>query len=127
MELKEFIKETLIQISEGVKEAQTECIKHGGLINPMLEVKVCNGDKYRHAGSDYPATRVNFKVGLTESDTRGGKKGIGVFLGKITAGAEKTNETEVQSVTSVDFSVTAVLPYIERTGKHVPLNSTLGH
>ncbi|MDR2584807.1 MAG: hypothetical protein LBC84_01080 [Prevotellaceae bacterium] len=123
MELKEFVKETLVQITEGVKEAQEECGKIGGLINPMLKVQVCNAEKYRHADSDYPATRVDFKVALTESNTKGGKMGIGVFLGKISIGKETNKEAEMQSATSVEFSITAVFPYIDREGKHFPLSS----
>ena len=30
--LKEFVRDTLIQITEGIKEAQDECFKIGGLI-----------------------------------------------------------------------------------------------
>ena len=121
MELKEFVKETLVQITIGVKDAQDECIKLGGLINPMLQVATCNDVKYRHDDSDYPATKVCFKVGLTESDTKGGKTGIGVFLGKISLGKETNKETETQTLTSVEFSVTVVFPYIDREGKHFPV------
>ena len=34
MDLKDFVKETLVQITEGVKEAQEECKKSGCRINP---------------------------------------------------------------------------------------------
>jgi len=122
MELKEFVKETLVQITEGVKSAQEECFKMGGLINPMLAVKTCNYQNYKHDDKDYPATEVFFKVGLTETDTKGGKSGIGVFLGSISLGKETNKEKEKQSVTSIEFSITAVLPYLERTGKHVPIS-----
>jgi len=123
MELKEFVKETLVQIAEGVKDAQEDCKKIGGLVNPMLKVQVCNAETYNHDDSDYPATRVNFKVGLTESNTKGDKTGIGVFLSKISLGKEMNKEVEMQSITSVEFSVTVVFPYIDRNGKHFPLSS----
>lgn len=121
MELKEFVKETLIQITEGVKEAQQACLEHGGLINPMLSVKTCNEVIYKHDDKDYPATSINFKVGLIESDTKDNRKGIGVFLGKMSIGAENSKGSEVQSITNIEFSVVAVLPYIDRQGKHVSL------
>lgn len=120
MELKEFVKETLIQITEGVKEAQEKCFESGGLINPMLAVKTSNAEVYRHHDSDYPATKITFRVGLTESDSKDNKKGIGVFLGKMSIGAESSKSSEIQSVTSVEFSVVAVLPYVDRKGKHIP-------
>ena len=104
MDLKDFVKETLVQITEGIKEAQDECKKSGGLVNPMLSVRTCNDEKYHHADSDYPATMVNFKVGLTESNNKGDKTGIGVFLGKVSLGKEGSKEHETQSVTGVEFS-----------------------
>jgi hypothetical protein len=121
MELKEFVKNTLVQITEGVKEAQDECIKSGGLINPMLETPISNSDRFEIKGKYYPTSKVNFSVGLTESDTDGGKRGIGVFLGKLSVGMENTKEVEAQSVTNIEFSVTVVLPYIDREGKHITL------
>ncbi|EGK03400.1 hypothetical protein [Dysgonomonas mossii] len=123
MELKEFVKETLIQITEGVMEAQEECFKSGGLINPMLAVKTSNEEVYKHHDSDYPATKITFKVGLTESDTKDNKKGIGVFLGKMSLGAESSKGSEIQSVTSIEFSVVAVLPYVDREGGHIPISA----
>lgn len=123
MELSEFVSETIVQISKGVKDAQDKCKELGGLVNPMLHVSVCNDETYRHKDSDYPATKVNFKVGLTESSNKGDKSGIGVFLGKVSLGKEINKELETQSVTSVEFSVTVVFPYITRKGEHVPLSS----
>lgn len=123
MELKDFVSETLTQITEGVKAAQERCKEMDGLVNPMLSVAVCNDEVYRHRDTDYPATKVNFKVGLTESSNKGDKAGIGVFLGKVSLGKETNKEVDTQSVTSVDFSVTVVFPYISRDGKHVPLSS----
>ena len=123
MDLKNFVKETLIQITEGVKEAQEVCKESGGLVNPMLETPICNAEKYEVKGKYYPASLVSFKVGLTESDTTEGKAGIGVFLSKISIGAEGKKEIETQSVTSVEFNVTVVFPYISREGKHIPLSS----
>ena len=127
MNLKEFVSEALVQITEGVKSAQDRCKEMGGLINPMLSVKTCNETYYRHNYSDYPATQVNFKVGLTASDNNGNKAGIGVFLGKVSLGKESSKETETQSVTSVEFSVTVVFPYISRDGKHVNIEGMFSH
>lgn len=126
MDLKEFISETLTQICEGVKDAQERCENIGGLINPMLAVKVCNSETYRHDGKDYPSTGVKFNVGLTESSSNGGKTGIGVFLGKMSLGHESSKDSQSQSVTSVEFTITIVPPYINRNGKHIPLSSLVG-
>jgi hypothetical protein len=122
MELKDFVKDTLIQIMEGVKEAQVECKELGGLVNPMLEPPISNAARYKVNDKYYPACKVSFKVGLSELDATGGKNGIGVFLSKISMGAERTKGSESQSVTNIEFDVTVVFPYITREGKHVPLD-----
>lgn len=128
MELKDFVSETLTQITEGVRDAQEKCKELGGLVNPMLKVgSSYNGQPYHHRDSDYPATQVCFKVGLTESSNKGDKAGIGVFLGKVSLGKEVNKELETQSVTSVEFSVTVVFPYISRNGVHVNLAEMLAH
>lgn len=125
MELKEFVSETLTQICEGVKDAQQRCADMGALINPMLDVKTCNAEVYKHDGKDYPATAVKSNVGLTEVSTNGGKTGIGVFLGKVSLGKETAKESQSQMVTSVEFAITIVPPYISRDGKHFPLSQAV--
>lgn len=126
MDLKDFVKETLIEISQGVKEAQSVCLDYGALINPMLSPLVCNEPVYCHDDKDYPATSVTFNVALSESGNSGSKTGIGVFLGKISVGKENEKGITMQTATNISFSVNIVLPYIERTGKHIPLNRILG-
>ena len=86
-----------------------------------------NGQPYHHHDSDYPATQVCFKVGFTESSNKGDKTGIGVFLGKASLGKEANKELETQSVTSVEFSVTVVFPYISREGKCINLDGMFSH
>lgn len=126
MDLKDFVRDTILQITEGVKEAQKACIEHGALVNPMLSPKVCNEPIYRHDDKDYPATQIIFNVGLTESGDSSSKTGIGVFLGKVSVGRENEKGNMMQTVTNISFSVNIVLPFIERKGKHVPVNQILG-
>jgi len=38
MELKEFVKETLIQITKGVKESQGDISDLGGYVNPAVRI-----------------------------------------------------------------------------------------
>jgi hypothetical protein len=44
MELKEYIKETLVQISEGIEAAQTEVRDCGGFVNPAHRTSVKTSD-----------------------------------------------------------------------------------
>ncbi|MDR1455951.1 MAG: hypothetical protein LBJ01_09895 [Tannerella sp.] len=121
MELKEFVKETLVQITKGVQEAQDECYEIGGLINPMLDTPISNGPKFELKGKHYPASVVKFTVGLTESNAASEKGGIGVFLPKISLGVEAEKGKENQTATNVEFSIVVIFPYVDRQGKHVPL------
>jgi hypothetical protein len=121
MELKEFVKETLLQLTEGVKEAQEACKQHGGLVNPMLAVPRSNRkieikDKY------YPVTDVEFKVGLTENTGTEDKKGIGVFLSNISLGAEYKKDAGLQTITNIGFNIPILLPFVGRDGEYVSLS-----
>jgi hypothetical protein len=60
-------------------------------------------------------------VGLTESAGRGSEKGIGVFLSAVSMGAKEVKDSGIQSITSMEFSVNVVFPYINRKGEHVPI------
>ena len=121
MELKEFVKETIVQITQGVKEAQEECFKLGGLVNPMLETPLSNKEKFQIDGKYYPATTVHFVTGLTEGSTKASKGGIGVFFPQVSLGGEVSKGNNNQAVTTVTFSVTVVFPYINMEGKHEPI------
>jgi hypothetical protein len=122
MELKEFVKETLLQLTEGVKEAQEKCRKHGGLVNPMLGVPRSIVRKTEIQDKYYPITDVGFKVGLTENTGAENKKGLGVFLPNISLGAEQKKDTHYQSITSIEFNVPILLPFIGRDGEYVDVS-----
>jgi hypothetical protein len=122
MELKEFVRETLLQLTEGVREAQEECRKHGGMVNPMLEAPRVHGSKAKIGDKYYPVTDVGFKVGLTENNGVKDKTGIGVFFSSIAIGVEQKKDTGHQAVTCIDFSIPVLLPYIGRDGELVDLS-----
>ena len=126
MELKEFVKETLLQLTIGVKEAQEECKKFGCLVNPMLETPIAlDEEKFEISGKYYPATNVLFKVGLTENVGTENKKGIGVFLSSISVGAEQKKDASIQSVTNIEFRITLVPPFIGRDLKVIDTSGLL--
>lgn len=122
MTLKDFVKDTLEQITQGVKEAQDTCKEWGGLINPMLEIPVSNAEKFQVDGKYYPASKVNYTVVLADTENTSKKGGVGVLLPRITLGGQVESEKEYKVNTTLDFSVTVVLPYIDRNGKHIPLS-----
>lgn len=115
MELKEFIKETITQIVEGVVEAQTTISKHGAEINPK-KVQFKEAGQYNYYNSGKPQM-VDFDVGLTTMNKAGSAEGIGVFLGSISLGKKNNEGVEHTAVTKIRFSLPVVLPSGE--GEHL--------
>lgn len=113
MELKEFIKETLTQIIEGVSEARSSASKTGAIISPT-GISNSNGIGDYIKPDPYKDNRqvhaVSFEVGLTSEDNNQRKGGIGVILGAFSVGGVGKNEENIRAVTNVKFTVPIVYP-----------------
>lgn len=73
MELKDFIKETITQIIEGVVEAQAQIHQHGAEINPKkVQFKEAGQNNYYNSGKPQ---YVEFDVGLTSIQKSGSSEG----------------------------------------------------
>ena len=111
MDLREFVRETLVQIVGGVVDARDPVVEKGGDINPVGG----HFDQGSLGGRQWDWKRgaaeiVEFDVALTTSDKEGAKAGIGVFLGGIGIGAKTSGENAYSSMTRVRFSVPLLLP-----------------
>lgn len=95
MELKEFVTKTLVEIIEGVTEAQSKAKDAPGGVVPTK--------------AD-PIERVAFDVALTTSKSKESKGGIGVFLGGAGIGGQKQAAGEAKSFSRIKFSVPILLP-----------------
>ena len=108
MELKDFIKETLIQINEGVIEAQNSIKDSGALINPQgfhqgENLKIGYAGEYQHVQKVKLSVAVNV---VENSEMKGGVGMISVFSlglsGKV---------SDVNTVTNrIEFEVPISLP-----------------
>lgn len=107
MDLKDFVKETLVQITEGVKEAQEECKKSGCRINPEYKK---DGKKERYTDDNNPVTEVHFKVGLSSDSSEKDKGGIAVSFATVALGHSNEHGDSYSSDTSVEFSIPVALP-----------------
>lgn len=107
MELKEFIKETLTQIVDGVVAAQEATLNTGAIISPA-DAKT-KDERIHTRGNDYIGS-VYFEVGLTNIEGENSKHGIGVWLGSIGIGTQSNDETGKAAVTNIKFSVPIMLP-----------------
>ena len=103
MELKDFVKETLLQITQGIKEAQEATEEYGSVINPS---SYNSGENYNHAtikNKKYPIQDVEFEVALTASTEEGNKSGIGVAFGAFAIGGNKNSGEKNVSVTNINL------------------------
>lgn len=110
MELKDFIKATLKDITESVKELQEED-STGAKFNPRgvnseSKVTIKNGS----GQTSISLVNVEFNVCLTESEQSETKSGIAVFFASISGGVSHKMGDNATSYNSIQFSIPLVLP-----------------
>ena len=111
MDLREFVRETLVQIVGGVVDARDPVVEKGGDINPVggnFDQKSLGGRQWDWRRG--AAQNVEFDVALTASDKEDAKGGIGVFFGAMGIGTQISSENAYSSMTRVKFSVPLLLP-----------------
>ena len=91
------MKQTLLEIIAGVRDAQDEAESYGAQINP-----------YR--GSAGVTRDIEFDVEVSTAEGATTKGGLGVFVGPIGAGTQGQSEAKSHSVGRVRFNVAASLP-----------------
>jgi hypothetical protein len=105
MELKEFVKTVIKELSEGMKEVQEEV--EGVVINPKdILINTQGGTGLSSSRNDKsPVTILRFEIGLTESKVKKNTGGMGVFLGSVNMGAKRESETNDDAITRISFSI----------------------
>lgn len=111
IELKQFVTATLVQIIEGVKDAQQAATDAGGKINPLSQRHGADVLRSMSVGSDNNISRVvEFDVAITSAEGSSTGAGIKVFLAGIGAGAGGKSDKQTSSVTRIKFPVPVFLP-----------------
>jgi hypothetical protein len=109
MNLREFIREALVEIVAGVADARKESADHGALIGSdqlygfIKEAKIVTDEKGR------TVSLVEFDIALANADSKDTKGGIGVFLGSVGLGSQGASHGETSSNSRIKFSVPVVL------------------
>lgn len=113
MELKDFITQTLVQITEGVQEAQKQVKNSACIINPMTDhngTQIQEG--YQNNFRQIQAVKMSVAVTVTESNDT--KAGIGIVSTVLRAG-KSTGETEHnQTMNRIEFEIPVALPVMEK-------------
>ncbi|WP_372183936.1 hypothetical protein [Xanthomonas axonopodis] len=72
MDLKEFVRETLVQIAAGVRDAQTDVRTLGGIVNPATQNPSTSGNSYFSSVDDlHHVFLVDFDVAVTVAENAG--------------------------------------------------------
>jgi hypothetical protein len=108
MELKEFIKETLQQIFEGIHESQVEVKQIGGIINPP-ENLYTDGSGNKSWGGNSVST-IDFEIALQEQKGTEKQGRIGVLFSNIGLNGHKKTDESNSSVNRIKFSVPVIYP-----------------
>lgn len=110
MELKDFIRETLVEIINGVKDAQSAIRDTGAYINPPVHSSNEKRSSVSFSGHKSMIYDVDFDIAVTASDSSGAKGGIGVFLVGVGIGTKaELNESNV-SQNKIKFQVPITYP-----------------
>jgi hypothetical protein len=115
MELKDFIRESLVQISQGIEEANEGLSDSSALVNPN-NVYVNAGDRQNYGRLDESKSYnrivevVEFDVAVTAGDENeaGGK--FGIKVGAIELGANGKQAESNKSESRIKFKVPMVFP-----------------
>lgn len=106
MELKDFIKDVIVDIYEGISAAKKETGKsvlpNAGLVSEGIPY-VKNG-----IGPGAQATMISnlvFEVSLTDGSKDGVSGGIGVLLGSLSLGGKGSSETQQTSLSKIKFNI----------------------
>lgn len=102
MDLKEFTKQTLIQIVEGTKEADKQIAEYGAHIHTQT-----NNGVY---GISYKVTDVEFDVAITTTESEEVNGGAGLKVASfVNIGGESESKTENQTISRIKYTLPLIL------------------
>lgn len=110
MELKEFVSQSLLQIFEGICDAQKNSKELGGsiateVIAPQREHQSILGFNHKKA-----VILVEFDISLDTIDSTNSKAGFGLFVAAFGGGAQTGFTLSNNQLSRLRFSVPVVLP-----------------
>ena len=116
MDLRDFIRETLVQIAAGISEANESLAGTNAQVNPKNVYPT--ETKYAHVyGHVQPKRTVNRPVHLVEFDVavyategRETKGGIGIAVATIALGSQAKSEASKASESRIGFGVPMMFP-----------------
>ena len=116
MDLKEFVKESLVQIIEGVKAAQDATTGTTARINPSgMAFGDIKGLKQYELSTYISAENIEFDIAVTVSEGESAKGGIAVLAGLIGGKAQAGFENVSSYASRIKFQVPVLFPPGKKT------------
>ena len=132
MELKDFISNTIEQISLGILEASKKCNQYGVIVNPNITIgeqgDFCIPKQPEHVNIQRRVQLIDMDIAVTVIESEEGKiEGkLGVSFigvgGKSQEGKSTSNESRVKFSIPVCLPVTNIIGYILNHLKNIHLN-----
>jgi hypothetical protein len=118
MDLKDFVKESLVQISSGIIEANAALDSTGAMINPQhITVNTGNSQSYGRTGQPHTAhgdsriaEKVEFDVAVLAEQGEQAKAGIKLSVASIGLGAGVGTDKTDRSESRIKFVIPVVFP-----------------
>lgn len=113
MDIKEFVRDTIIQICSGVQEAQSVVRENGGFVNPAARVAAQSGSNSHLTTIEngQGVYFVDFDIAVTVTDETTSEGEAKLKIASIfSAGGGVSNASEASSTSRICFKVPLALP-----------------
>ena len=110
MELKEFITQTLININQGIIDAQEQSKESGIVINPKNIKKRDNNIYEVCNGYSAPIQEIEFNIVVNVAEGKDSKIAVGAFTGMLSGGVSNTNQNNSSTQTTIKFNLPVQFP-----------------
>ena len=110
MELKEFITQTLININQGIIDAQEQTKESGIVINPKNIKKRDNNIYEVYNGYSAPIQEIEFNIVVNVTEGKDSKIAVGAFTGMLSGGVSNTNQNNNSTQTTIKFNLPVQFP-----------------
>jgi len=116
MELKDFVKTTITQISEAILEVQADNQDNGLIVNPQGLATGSKGDHHLRTGGWRYVQAIEFDVALSVTENSGKDGKLTVRTGFIDASLGGKGGGQNNTTTSLKFKIPVAFPGKETSG-----------
>ena len=111
MEIKDFISNTIEQVSEGIRDAQSKCRTYGTVVNPMIG-DGSQGDYYIPFRPDekWQVQTLDMDIAVSVTETSGNEKGGKIGISAIGAGMNIQKGASMASESRIRFAIPICWP-----------------